>query len=152
MLRHCWEIASPCDFSLTAPGIVHCLENFSNVFPQFGLNSEAPRHSVVESRSVPLPRHFCDTFSGKAKGKKLKLVFFCIFDIWYLDSIWDITIAESLSLKLFDAAVMWKVAVCICKCKSRERERSHVLANILQIHWFYLTFDFMHNWMKWIND
>ena len=101
MLRNCWEIASPCDFSLTAPGIVHCLENFSNVFPQFGLNSEAPRHSVVESRSVPLPRHFCDTFSGKAKGKKLKLVFFCIFDIGYLDSIWDTTIAESAFIETF---------------------------------------------------
>ena len=133
---------------LTAPGIVHCLENFLNVFPQSGLNS-ARLHSEAESMSVPLPHHFCDTFSGKVRRIELKIVLLCISDIGYLDSIWDTTIAESLSLKLFDAALMWKVAVCICKCKSREKW-SHVFANILQSHWFYITLAFTHNWIEWI--
>ena len=122
MLRNCWKIAFLCDLlyrCLTAPGIVHRLENFSNVFPQFGPNS-APSQFVSENTLVHLPRHFSDTFSGKVNKKCFNNNFSFLL-CWHWKSQFHLRYNNcrvSFTETFWCSTVMWKVAVCICKCKS----------------------------------
>ena len=130
---------------LTAPGIVHCLENFLNVFPQSGLNS-ARLHSEAGSMSSPLPHHFCNTFSGKVRESYFACVFLTLdisiqFEIQQLQSLfhWNFLMQQ------------WcgKLRSVFANA-NRERKGSHVFANILQIHWFNITLALTHNWIEWI--